>query len=175
MKLYIANLTHQRQDFQYRLPEDGKIRKQTIEIGEQIQISGDLNTPEIDAIIEQHAIYGLINVTDIDRTKAFAGTCYSVGKPVNMERVRYAILHNQEVLEERGRDLRKEAAVAANNSIEEQTQGGLKALELSVEELPTKDKPDGDINEKIRVTRSEGPGSNTPRPAQRQTRGRKAA
>ena len=175
MKMFIANLTHQRQDFHYRLPEDGKIRKQMIEVGEQIQISGDLSTPEVDAIIAQHSIYGLINVTEIDRTQDFAGTCYSVGKPVDMQRVRYAIAHNQGVLEQRGVELRKEAAVAANNSIEEQ-HGGLNALEMTIEEVSAKKDPtDATINEKIRVSRKENPTNVKPQhPRNAGGRGKKA-
>ena len=70
-----------------------------------------------------------------------------------MDRVRNAIEHNYEVLEERGKIIRQEAAVAVNNSIEEQTGGGLNALEARIEEVGK----DATMDETIRVTRHEDP------------------
>ena len=163
MKLYVANTTQQVQDFQYRMPDSLKIYKQTIAIGGQIQVPGDISTADIDFIVEQHAIYGMVDVKDIDRTKPYIGLCYSVDKHVNVERVKYALIHNNEVLVERGREIRKEAAVSVNNIIEEKT-GGANSLEMSVEEIETKGK-DTEVNEKIRVSRSEAPTPSTKRRA----------
>lgn len=148
-KMYIANCTHQIQDFQYRLPERDKLFKQSITIGGQIEIPGDLSTPEIDSIVEQHAMYGLIEVTAIDRSRDFNGLCYSVDRKINVESVRRALQHNNEVLVERGRRTREEAAVAVNNAVNEQTQG-LQAMEMSVEEI-ARPGHDTEVNETIRV------------------------
>ena len=105
-KMYVANCTSQVQDFQYRLPESGKVFKQTIPIGQQIQVSGDLNVLHIQAIIEQHAKYSMVAVHEIDRTKPFIGLCYNLDKPVDMEKVRRALVHNA----------RKPAASKANGA-----------------------------------------------------------
>jgi len=158
MKMYIANCTNQVQDFMYRIPENTKLMKQIISIGGQIQIPGELSTTDIDSIVAQHSKYGFVRVDEIDRTKPFFGLCYSVDKKVDMDKVRRAIVHNQEVLVERGKELRKEAAVAVNNAVEEQT-GGLNSLEMSIEEIDKEGK-DSEINEKIRVDRSADPDTN---------------
>lgn len=179
MKLYIANVTAQVQDFIYRVPETTSNRSQRIDIYSQQMLSGDLSASEIAAIVKQHAVYGLIPVDEIDRTKPFIGLCYSVDKPVAIEKIRRAIVHNKGVLEERGRDLRKEAAVVVNNHIEQQFEdprsGGaaaaLRAVELSVQEETSGTIDEhAPISEGTRVSRHEPPDA-TPR----RTRGRRAA
>ena len=159
MKLYIANCTQQVQSFMYRVPETPAPRMQPIGIGQQIQISGDLSQFDIDAIVEQHSRYGLVAVDAIDRTRPFIGVCYSVDKHVPVDKIKRALEHNESVLIERGRVMRQEAAVALNNSLEEQTDG-LKNLELTVqEEYPDKHSGDGPvIAEGIRVQRPENTG-----------------
>ena len=159
MKMYVANTTHQVQDFQYRLPDSLKIYKQEIRIGGQIAVPGDITRNDVDFIVNQHAMYGLVDVKEIDRTRNFFGLCYSIDKPVDVERVKYAIIHNNEVLVERGKDLRKEAAVAVNNAIEEQT-GGLNSLQMDIEEIETKGK-DTEVSEKIKVSHTEEPSTKT--------------
>jgi hypothetical protein len=139
--LYVANVTKQVCQFAYRSPERLGLVIQTIPIGGQIQIAPkgsmglDLSTPEIDGIIDQHRKYGLIAVEDIDTDKAkFHGICYSIGKPISVERLHKAMQRNEEVLEELGKTIRKEAALAVNNHIESQVGGNLKQLEMSVVE-----------------------------------------
>lgn len=139
MKMYVANLTQQAWDFGYRLPEQPGVRKQRIEMGSQVRIAGELSQRDIDAIVEQYGKYGLIRVDEIDRTKAFAGVCYSIDKTVPIDKIRRGIEHNNEILVERGKEQRKEAAVATNAQIESQlpTENGapaLQALEVTIEE-----------------------------------------
>ena len=155
MKLYVANTTHQVQDFQYRLPDNLKIYKQTIDIGKQVMVPGDLSSNDVDFVVAQHAMYGMVNVRELDRTRNFFGLCYSIDKPVDVERVKYAVIHNKGVLVERGKEIRKEAAVAVNNSIEEQT-GSLNSLQMDIEEIETKGK-DTEVSEKIKVSHTEEP------------------
>jgi hypothetical protein len=159
MKLYVANCTAQAQDFMYRLPEATGCRMQRIEVGAQVQISGDLSQPDIDAIIEQHARYGMVDVASLDRTRPFIGVCYSVGTPVPISKIQYAIGHNRGVLLERGQQIRQESAVALNAQLEEQVPPGtLNQLDISVVE-ERKDGGTPEVNELTRVTRR------TPAPA----------
>jgi len=160
--LFIANLTRQVVDFQYQLPEARAPRKQIIEIGSQINVSGDLSTIDIEAIIRQHAPYGLIHVSEIDRTKTFAGMCYSIGKPVNIDQLRRGLEGNLIVLSERGKVLRQEAAVAINNQMEDmvrqRTDVDFNGLEIEVKEQPAKQDPkDTEIDETIAVNRQAPP------------------
>ena len=160
MRLYVANATKQNFDFMYRLPEVTGIRMQTIPIGGQVQITGELTTPQVDSIIAQHTKYGMVAVDEIDRSRNFTGLCYSIDKPVPVAKIMTAVRLNTNVLQERGRRMRQEAAVAENNRIEQtlienDIPGTLNKLEVSVVE--EKDRTDGEpmVAEGVRVTRNE--------------------
>lgn len=160
MRLYVANCTHQVHDFIYRLPENPAAMRQQINIGGQIMVAGDLNSLQVDAVVNQHRRYGLVNVTEIDRTKNFIGVCYSLDKPVQIEKIRVALKHNNEVLTERGRKLRQEAALAVSQAMED-VAPGLSSLEMSVVEEP-KDGNTPTFAEGTRVTRTAPDGSPLP-------------
>jgi hypothetical protein len=131
MKLFIANCTRQVLDFMYRLPEHPTPIHQKIEMGQQIAVPRDLSMPDIEYVVNQHRIYGMVDVKDVDHTKAFIGTCYSVDKPVSINKIQLALSHNTDVLAERGREQRKEAAVAISNQLDEAT-GGKSLTETDV-------------------------------------------
>lgn len=162
MKMYVANCTQQVQDFAYRIPGTNGTRRQEIKIGGQILIAGHetLGRPEIDAIVAQHARYGMIAVEDIDRTKPFAGLCYSVDKPVPVEKLRRVLVHNTEVLVERGRTIRQETAVAMNSALAESAAGAPSELEVQVEEVPAKGSAEDvePLKETVLVSTEQDPG-----------------
>lgn len=120
MKLYVANCTKQHQTFVYRTLGQTGVKQQPIHIGQQIMVTGrdDLTKREIDYILEQHRRYGIIAVDEINRVKPYAGMCYSVDKPIQIEAIMSALDHNQFVLAERGAKMREEASVAVHNQIE---------------------------------------------------------
>ena len=157
MKMYIANGLHQNIDFQYRLPEVKGYRQQSIPIGGQIRISGDLSQKDIDLIIEHHSIYGMVPAKDLHRFKGFLTPyIYSIDDPVTAEQMTELILQNREYNKQAGIKLRREAAVTVTSEIEEQMPQNinyLKNFEMTIEELPSKDR-DAEINEAIRVTRN---------------------
>ena len=152
VNMYIANCSSQNVDFIYRMPRTPAPRMQNIPIGRQIKISGELTAPDIEMILKQHAKYGLIHISEIDRTRPYAGLCWSE-KPVSVERLKRQWLHNQGVLTERGKGYRQAAAVATMEQINESSGNtALKSLEMSVEEVPTEAKPETDFAEGVRVT-----------------------
>lgn len=168
-KLYIANATRQIHAFMYRAPDDdggdprraSAPRTQYIHPGQQIQISGEFSRAQIDNITDQHRQYGLIAVDDIDRHKPFAGICFSVDKPISAGRIHQLMGHNVEVLQERGREMRKLAAISINNSLEtdmleSRMPGELKKVEFEVTELRT-ERSDADemAPERIRISRAD--------------------
>jgi hypothetical protein len=161
MDMYIANATKHAVEFAYRLPERSGVITQRVPIGGQVKLSGDLSTTDIDAVVKQYSKYGLIKADDIDISKgAFTGLCYSVGRAVHVDKIRRAMERNEDVLEELGQQMRKEAAVAANNQIEGDTGSPLKTLDMSVRELEPsggfKDEGLTHVDENIRVTRDAG-------------------
>lgn len=134
MKMYVANCSKQVQDFFYRMPESSGVRRQRIEVGQQIRISGELNSPDIDAIVEQHKMYGMVREDEIDRTKVFIGVCYQIDKPVKINNVIMALDHNMEVLTEQGKQIRKEASVVINENLSSEHPDHKKTMVSVVEE-----------------------------------------
>jgi hypothetical protein len=171
--MYIANCTNQLQVFSYRqlgapaIPNGANI--QEIEIGSQERLPDDTLTPEeIDYIVNQHARYGMIHVSEIDRTRPFVGLCWDT-KPISISKIKTVVDHNNKVLTLRGMKLRQQAAVATSDSIEktivntppdQRYARGLNAIDLSITEeehksgLPyARDSDDTSVNETITVSR----------------------
>lgn len=166
-ELYVGNVSKQIHQFCYRSLERPGVIIQTIPIGGQIRIAPngaktDLTTPEIDHIVDQHRIYGMLPVDEIDRTKdPFSGLCYSIGRPISTEKLYKAMKKREEALDAFGQKTRQEAALAVNSQIEEQV-GPLRQLEMSFAEEEPKSGYSDDmahLAEGIRVTRNapEGP------------------
>lgn len=184
MKLYVANCTHQAQDFVYRIAERKSPVMQRIEIGSQICLPMDLTSIQIDKIVEDHRKYGLLEISDtVDKTKICGLVC-SRERPIRAQKIMDMVNHNRLVMFVDGRELRKKAAIAVNNQIEEQIKrkelDGLRSLKLSVVEedgTGTNAKADGDmLNEEISVERDPfDPNSSTSPPAETNSRRRRGS
>lgn len=185
MKLYIGNATKQHQDFVYNVPIPGTDRfraiGQRIEIGQQVQISGDLSRARVDDIIQQHARYGLVAVTEIEYVNDFVGLCYSVDTPIRADKMHRLMLHNVGVLAERGREIRKESSIASNDHLESTLNesghpANLKFSEISIveEDADRRNNNDSPMAEGYRVQRGARQNPNQPPPPSRRSR-RKAA
>ena len=155
MKLYVANCSKLHDHlFIYRVLEGRDPVRQFIEKGGQTQISGDHSREGIDYIIAQYRKYGIVAVEDIDRTKPFLGFAYSIDRPISAAKLQTAIIHNDAVLIERGRQNRQEAALTISEQTARFSQDnrlpGVRNLEMSV----TEDRRDGGnpaVNEGVRV------------------------
>lgn len=117
--LYVANLTKQHQDFIYLIPERKTPLVQTIRIGGQERIYDDAPTEVLNAIVAQHERYGLIPVEKIDQARQFTGLCYSIGKPINIEKIRRGVENNDSAMDAMGEKMRREVAVVASQKAEE--------------------------------------------------------
>lgn len=153
-KLYIANLGRQAHEFHYRVPAEfgwsrqAQIRR--IDAGTQQQIHTEAPLPVLEAIIEQHRQYGLIEASEVPKTKDFIGLCFSIDKPVNLDQMEYGADHNVGVLQERGVRNLEDAALAADrafeNTLEEaryrgDIRGSTKVKAIHVETLEDADSP----------------------------------
>ncbi len=170
MKLFIANVTQQDHDFHYRMPSNPRPMPlmQRIPAMGQIQISapagGALIKADIDAIADQHAQYGMVPVSELGRGRGFHGLCYSVDRPVDIETIRRGHASVREALDEKGKALRQEAAVAISSRVEEQagTIGSdLNKLDVSIEEEKGMNGERGEMKETIRVDRNAEEGVQT--------------
>ena len=160
--LYIANTTKQPSDFVYRLPEETSIRRQKIEAGgQQLIYAKDATMQQISAIIEHHLIYGLTDVTKIDQRKPFIGLCYSIDKPINVEKIMYVDEHNIDVQNNVSAEERQTTAAAIQASLNNATRGAgrVENLELEVVEQNSDDQPG--LNEVVVI--GEGAPSEAPR------------
>lgn len=153
MKMFVANCTKQARDFTYRLPDKGG-RMQRIEIGQQIQIAGELSQAEVDSIVDHYSRYGMKSVEEARKARgSFTGLCYSLDKPVAIENMQIVLQLNDQVLIQRGQQQRKEAAVATSAAIMQNGDQGLQALETSVVEVK-KDGSEPEVQEGVRVDRT---------------------
>ena len=137
MKLYIANATRQIMEFCYRLPERPGALRQVIPIGGQVQIPGDLRRDEVDYVVEKAAVFGLIDVADAERAGGFSGLCYSIDRPISEDRLYRAMSKRVAVLEDLGREQRKNAAIGVHDQVERQLKdhrdlGTLQGLDMQV-------------------------------------------
>jgi|SRR5215472_6154226 len=138
-ELFIGNISKQIQQFCYRIPERQGVIVQTIPIGGQIQVSPngrdkDLSVELIDRIIGQHLAFGIVPAEEVSsKSHPFSGICYSIGKPITPDKLHEAMIEKETAIDEFGRQIRQEAAVAVNSQIE-QTGVPLNKLEMSFEE-----------------------------------------
>jgi hypothetical protein len=161
MKMYVANATRQTVNFMYRLPGQNGLKSHFIPVGKQMLLPFDLNSEEVDYIVRYNQRYGFVDTKDIDRTKPYTGLIYSLDKPVPTTRLGYMMDHNLEVLTDRGKRNRELAAVAANQTLEnelDKTPGmaDLNGLEMTIveETRPGQATSPNPINEGFRVDRS---------------------
>jgi hypothetical protein len=142
--MYVANATKQHYTFLYRASGRSSPTAQEIPIGTQVKIAGSPTPDDIQGIILQHEPYGFMECGRYDSPR-FGGIMYSLGAPISENVLKKAILKYQELKDEMGKIIRKESAVAASSTIENEIIGPdnnamkLTNLEMSVEEDPPKE------------------------------------
>jgi hypothetical protein len=150
-KLYIANCTKQVQELLYKIHEidQRKAFRVTIPVGGQALIYREAEHQVLMKIVDQHLMYGLRAVSEIDRTKDYTGMCYQFDKPIDVEKIMYAMAQNEKAVELMGHEVRKQAAAGLSNSIDNMMMGSeqkLTSVEVEVVEQP---KNAGDTEEKM--------------------------
>jgi hypothetical protein len=136
MKLFVANCTKHIQRFMYSVPEEKGMRTQRIEMGGQILVYQDASADVIKYIIGQHEHYGLVSSNEVPRTRAFIGLCYSLDRPVDIEKIMTAVEQNDDVLIKRGQQIRQDSAVIFSNQMTEDV-GELDRARIDIIETPT--------------------------------------
>jgi hypothetical protein len=153
-KLYIANLSKQVHEFHYRVPAEVGYSRQaqirTILPGTQQQIHSEAPLVVLEAIVDQHRQYGLIEATEVHKAKGFVNLCFSFDVPVNLDQLNYGVDHNQGALFDQGLRNREEAAVAFDHAVDSNLQdaqhrgelrGSAAVRAVSVETLEDADAP----------------------------------
>lgn len=134
MKLYVANCSKQEFLFTYMIPENPRPFSHHIRAGSQIQIDGTQSV--VDAIINQHAIYGMMEVKKVK--KGFGSLCYSIDKPISVEAIQNGFSQSDQEMIDRAQNARNATAAAADQILANKAQEmGLKqksGLEIEIVE-----------------------------------------
>ena len=139
MKLYIANTTKQRHIFAYRTLETGRLIQIPIAHGAQMMVL-DGSPEEVDAVIQHHQTYGLVDSTKIDQSQEFIGICYSINKPVSAAVIEKTIRDNDIHLTRNAHNLRQASIMALDSALRESDTGYDGDMEFSVEQTQGRDK-----------------------------------
>lgn len=155
-KLFIANCTKQVQEIHYKIPENSKTFVQKINIGEQILVYREASREDLEAVVKQLSRYGLKDAKEAYKSKGFTGLCFSFDDPVKIDQILEVMEKNDNALDERSQEMRKNAAIATNNGIEEglEQQGGktkLKKLSQSIQEVEKPGQENLSFSENINV------------------------
>lgn len=119
--LYIGNTTKQHHEFLYRLPGEAGVKTQRIESGGQARIYNPAPMDVLAYIIKQHEHYGLVQENEVPTTKEFIGLCFSIDRPVDLDRLLHAFDHNNTVMDETAIDRREGVAAAIAAELESAT------------------------------------------------------
>jgi hypothetical protein len=109
--------------FCYWPVEGNKLITQQIDDGKQIIIAPhgsntDLSTPEIEAIINQHKMYGLIAANELDTYRGvYGGLIYSLGATISSDTIQRGLNKYEKQQHDLGKRIRQEAAVSTNNKL----------------------------------------------------------
>ncbi|WP_336240447.1 hypothetical protein [Citrobacter werkmanii] len=114
MKLFVANCSRQKHQFNYKLPERLQQYGIYIRPGEQIMLDHDRET--IMNIIEQHTPYGFQPCNKVD--KSFSGICYSLDKEVTVGGFNQGAEQKTENLEDLSMEVLKAGALALDATID---------------------------------------------------------
>lgn len=124
MELFIANSSKQDFLFTYMLPEVVRPFSHKIRAGAQIKlVQSDV---EINSIIKQHEMYGMMEVSKVK--KGFGGLSYRIGKPISVEAIESGIGQSDQEMIDRAQQAREITAAAQDQII------SMKAQEMGVKQ-----------------------------------------
>ena len=144
-RMYVANATLQRHEFIYRIPEETKDRRLTIQPLSQIMLPDELNPEQIASIVEQHERYGFISLTDLKngKRKERSNLMYSLDRSLSSVAIESLYQANKGIVDAYGRRMREESAIIANDAIvkeldkqrqEQGLEGEVRKVEVTVQE-----------------------------------------
>jgi hypothetical protein len=141
MALFVGNTS--KFTFQLHFWVERTSRPIVVEIGpgKQAKIYPEGSRADHESIVNQHKMYGLLPVSEIDRHKGFIGQCYQFDTPIPMERLQETMLNNDDVLDDQAVERRKEAAASADDLLKkaaQETDSKISSFEVELEEVEQK-------------------------------------
>lgn len=137
MSLFIANTTKQVYELHFWIEGSKRPYVTIVRPGTQADIYPQGTRSEHERIIEQHIIYGLKAVNEIDRSKDFIGQCYQFDKPIPYDRLMSTYQRNDTVMNQQAQERRKEAAIAMDHMLGKSAQENnmeMKTFKIEYEE-----------------------------------------
>ena len=135
-QLFVANLKRQVEHFTFRLPGAEKVQQYPIQPASQLKIPLALTDEQIDSIVQQKAMYGMVPAKAVIKSPFFHGICFSLDKPVTNVEIDRGFEHNDEALMKEAEDQRVTATAATAAQMEEQTNGTLREFRQEIMEIP---------------------------------------
>lgn len=153
MSLYVANTSRCTLDFTFNVRGIPRHFKVTIPPFSQHSIYPDGTKDDHADIVGQNKRYGLVAVSDIDRTKTFIGMCYQFDRPIQQDKMLKVAPHNDGVRLAEAQESRKIAAIAMDDALSraaQETGEKFQGVEIEIEEQEQKGS-DVQIKETIAV------------------------
>jgi hypothetical protein len=141
MALFVANTSKQHVELHYWVEGVSKKVVTKIKPGEQVEVYKQGSHVDHQRIVDQHKIYGLIPVSEIDRSQAFVGQCYQFDKPIPHDRLFTTMERNDDVLYEQALERRKEAAASTDDLVQraaQETDMKVANFEVEIQEIEQK-------------------------------------
>lgn len=121
MRMYVGNASIQTHIFTYTLKGDNKQRTIYIPPMTQRELPDkDMSQDQITAIVDQHQRYGFAGIDEIKSMrlkKVFTRLCYSIDRAISSLMIQTLFDLNQGIKTDEGKILRKNMAIAADNSV----------------------------------------------------------
>lgn len=141
MSLFVANLT--KHNFQFLFWVERTSRPIAVDIapGKQANIYPEGSRADHESIVNQHKIYGLVPVAEVDQKQGMVGQCYQFDKPIPLDRLFTTMTKNEDVLYDEAAERRKEATVAADDLMRraaQETDSKIASFEVEIEEVEQK-------------------------------------
>ncbi|WP_027798253.1 hypothetical protein [Paraburkholderia dilworthii] len=141
MALYVANLTKQEFNLIYWVENSKKPVVTKIKPGQQESVYPQGNRVDHERIVDQHRMYGLIPVSEMDRHREFVGQLYQYDTPIPLDRLYTGMTKNEDALVQQALERRKEAAVSSDDLMKraaQETDAHLGNFEVEIQEVEQK-------------------------------------
>lgn len=140
-KLFVANCSKFNYELHYWVENSKKPVVTKIRPGAQESIYPQGTRDDHARIIDQHKVYGLTPVNEIDRSNIFVGQCFQFDTPIPHDRLFTTMERNDDVLYEQALERRKEAAAATSDGIRRDAQDAdvkVGNIEIEIKEVEQK-------------------------------------
>ena len=157
-RVYVGNASIQHHEFRYNYPGDGRQRMIPIRMMSQAILPDDFNPMQLESLVDQNEPYGFATIDEVKsgRVKKHATRLVYSTSPIASVVIEALYNINRGILDEQGREMRKQTAIAANAAVMQRLQdekdkgleADVSAIDLTIQEEEPRggyDRPAKDI------------------------------